>query len=346
MLWIYIYIIISKFYAALFVTFNRKSKKREEEAGTSMVAVLFDFDGTVGDTETPAMQVAYWEICPYLVGVTAAAAEAGVSEYVRNNAGKAFEFMVDACNKERASAGLSATCEEVWQRKEEDPDLVAVVDQHRATFGLPPLRSTSFESLVMQQKMETVDALSKVARPCNGIPETLANLSERRIKFCIATTSPKPRVPASITACGLDQYFPPEKVHSGESDFTPPKFKPAPDVYLKAAAGEGMDPADCVAVEDSGSGVGSAANAGVGLIVGYVGASHISHDKADSHAQMLMSGSRSLDGRGAEIVISDMKDLLKIVDAFADQDRMSFSFPEALVQSLQRPLWIHGKSLK
>lgn len=31
----------------------------------------------------------------------------------------------------------------------------------------------------------------------------------------------------------------------------------------------------CVAVEDSLSGVGSAANADIGMIVGYVGASHI-----------------------------------------------------------------------
>jgi hypothetical protein len=33
----------------------------------SKVAVLFDFDGTVGDTETPAMRVAFWELAPYLV---------------------------------------------------------------------------------------------------------------------------------------------------------------------------------------------------------------------------------------------------------------------------------------
>jgi beta-phosphoglucomutase-like phosphatase (HAD superfamily) len=33
------------------------------------VAVLFDFDGTVGDTETPAMEVAFWEAAPYLVGI-------------------------------------------------------------------------------------------------------------------------------------------------------------------------------------------------------------------------------------------------------------------------------------
>ena len=54
------------------------------------------------------------------------------------------------------------------------------------------------------------------------------------------------------------------KVHSGESDFDPPRFKPNPSVYLKAAETEGKEPVNCIAVEDSGSGVGSASNAGVG----------------------------------------------------------------------------------
>ena len=34
------------------------------------VAVLFDFDGTVGDSETPAMEVAYWEAAPYIVDIS------------------------------------------------------------------------------------------------------------------------------------------------------------------------------------------------------------------------------------------------------------------------------------
>ena len=40
------------------------------------VAVLFDFDGTIGDTETPAMEVAYWELAPYFPGAASKQAEA------------------------------------------------------------------------------------------------------------------------------------------------------------------------------------------------------------------------------------------------------------------------------
>lgn len=35
------------------------------EIDPKRVAVLFDFDGTIGDTETPAMEVAFWELAPY-----------------------------------------------------------------------------------------------------------------------------------------------------------------------------------------------------------------------------------------------------------------------------------------
>ena len=54
----------------------------------------------------------------------------------------------------------------------------------------------------------------------------------------------------------------------------------------------------CIAVEDSVSGVGSAANASVSLIIGYVGASHITPEAQDAHAHSLLLG-RTLTGAGA-----------------------------------------------
>ena len=45
-----------------------------------------------------------------------------------------------------------------------------------------------------------------------------------------------------------------------------PRGKPAPDVYLEAAARLGVDPARCVAVEDSASGIRSAHAAGMRVI--------------------------------------------------------------------------------
>merc|ERR1712039_450684 len=91
----------------------------------------------------------------------------------------------------------------------------------------------------------------------------------------------------------------------------------APDVYMRAAGSVGRLPSECIAVEDSASGVGSASNAGMGLIVGYVGAGHIAPEMRETHAQMLMAGEKAQNKRGADIVISDMQDLPKLVDELA-----------------------------
>lgn len=40
--------------------------KMEKATANKDISILFDFDGTIGDTETPAMEVAFWELAPYL----------------------------------------------------------------------------------------------------------------------------------------------------------------------------------------------------------------------------------------------------------------------------------------
>ncbi|PXW24288.1 HAD family hydrolase [Paraburkholderia caballeronis] len=55
--------------------------------------------------------------------------------------------------------------------------------------------------------------------------------------------------------------------------------KPAPDVYLAAARGLGVEPAACVVVEDSVAGVTAAHAAGM-TVLGFVGGSHIGHAHA------------------------------------------------------------------
>jgi hypothetical protein len=75
------------------------------------VAVLFDFDGTLGDTETPAMEIAFWELAPYQPGATAQNIEAQCAPFMLENAGKAFEFMTESCDADRNAKGLCAIAE-------------------------------------------------------------------------------------------------------------------------------------------------------------------------------------------------------------------------------------------
>lgn len=79
----------------------------------------------------------------------------------------------------------------------------------------------------------------------------------------------------------------------------------------------------------------------VGLTVGYVGASHIPDYKEDTHAEMLMAGGRAENGKGAEIVISDMTDLIKIIEFFAGEKTAGksapFEFPSVSALRPPRP---------
>jgi hypothetical protein len=89
-------------------------------------------------------------------------------------------------------------------------------------------------------------------------------------------------------------------------------------------------------VEDSASGIGAASNAGCGFIIGFVGSSYISVDMEEHHAWTLLSGVRSNTGVGADIVISDMDNLVPLVTFFrslGDKQR-PFSFPDALIAQL------------
>lgn len=61
------------------------------------------------------------------------------------------------------------------------------------------------------------------------------------------------------------------------------------------------------------AGVGSASNSGIGMVVGYVGASHVADDVRNSHAEMLMEGAKADSGIGADIVIEDFTDLTHLV---------------------------------
>mmetsp|Transcript_102277 Transcript_102277/g.292766 ORF Transcript_102277/g.292766 Transcript_102277/m.292766 type:complete len:355 (+) Transcript_102277:1051-2115(+) len=306
-------------------------------AAPAATAVCFDFDGTLGDTETPAMEVAFWEIAAYLPGASAENVESQCRPYMVENAGKAFEHMMSACEEERAAASLPPIAEAATALS---GGLVAVVDKHRSKFGLPPLADVAGTPLLQLQKEETVAALAKCAVANEGVMETLVALNSAGLAYNIATTSGKPRVPVCVDAASLRPFFPAEQIHSGESDFDPPRFKPEPDVYLRAAAALEREPTNCIAVEDSGSGVGSASNAGMGLIVGYVGATHIPAENKESHAQMLLEGAKAKDGRGAEIVITKFGDLVPLAMAFEGRRPGVHWFTKDLLAKLEGPYYL------
>lgn len=83
---------------------------------------------------------------------------------------------------------------------------------------------------------------------------------------CIQYRSPADRlkVEPQLEKCGFMPYFK-DRIFSGHEM---PRSKPAPDVYLAAAAALGVDPKRCAVVEDTVPGVTAGVAAGV-TVFGY-----------------------------------------------------------------------------
>lgn len=94
-----------------------------------------------------------------------------------------------------------------------------------------------------------------------GVPETIAGLSERGYRLAIASSSPRDVIDHVLEACGISGYF--ELVTSG-ADFE--ESKPNPAIYLHTLDALGLSAEECRVVEDSDYGITAAVQAGIIVI--------------------------------------------------------------------------------
>ncbi|WP_101926298.1 MULTISPECIES: HAD family hydrolase [Luteimonas] len=94
-----------------------------------------------------------------------------------------------------------------------------------------------------------------------GVVALLALLARHDVPRAVATSTRTPLAQRKLGAAGLLPYF---DVVCTSSDVARPK--PAPDVYLLAAARLGIAPAQCLVLEDSPTGVRAALAAGMTVI--------------------------------------------------------------------------------
>lgn len=115
---------------------------------------------------------------------------------------------------------------------------------------------TSFYTQMIESDMA-------VLRP--GIRDFIHAAKIKGIRLAIATTTSVPNVEALLaSAFGRDSQDIFEVICAG--DCVPTK-KPAPDIYLRALELLGLDPSDCIAIEDSRNGLLSAFLAGIDTLV-------------------------------------------------------------------------------
>jgi len=89
-----------------------------------------------------------------------------------------------------------------------------------------------------------------------GAIELLKALKEKNIKIGLGSSSKN--APTILKATGLDKYF--DKVVDGNSI---EKAKPDPEVFIKVAAGLGVENGHCIVFEDAIAGIEAAKRAGM-----------------------------------------------------------------------------------
>ncbi len=218
-----------------------------------LAAVLFDMDGTVVDTEG-----LWWEACATVAaGLGLELTEADTEHVLGRPVEHTAAHLV---RRSMATAG----------------DMPAPSGVVRAHPGKAPARSggTPVRRDVLPARSGdgpvarvhtrlTEEFAGRVAggvTPLPGAIRLLDDLGSAGVPTALVTASPRRIVDLVLRTVGAARF---RLVVAAEDTV---RGKPLPDPYLRAAAGLGVDPAGCVAVEDSPTGVAAALAAGCGVV--------------------------------------------------------------------------------
>lgn len=118
-------------------------------------------------------------------------------------------------------------------------------------------------------RSKTLEAFADGIDAVPGVREVLETLQAKGVPYCVASSSKFEKMRFTLGSSGLlpfveDLLFSAEEVAHG---------KPAPDLFLHAAARMGHAPSACVVIEDSVPGVEAAVAAGM-PVLGYAGDPH------------------------------------------------------------------------
>jgi HAD superfamily hydrolase (TIGR01509 family) len=137
-----------------------------------------------------------------------------------------------------------------------------VAAEVRETYGI--MLPDDFESSYRATLLKAFDI---ELQPMAGIVAVLKDLA---VASCIATSSSPPRARHSLELTGLLSHFHGRIYTASEVA----KGKPAPDLFLHAAQQMGVEPENCLVIEDSVPGIKAALAAGM-RVLHFTGGSHL-----------------------------------------------------------------------
>lgn len=162
-----------------------------------------------------------------------------------------------------------------WHRLAQSAGLPLTDEQFYATFGMRndviipklwgPMPSERIQELADRKEEYYREFVRHAATPLPGAIELLSALRTAGYRQALASSTPIKNIELINEVLGLDRYL--SVLVSGESVV---HGKPAPDVFLKAAAELGVEPDRCLVIEDAVAGV-EAAHAGGMLCIAVAG---------------------------------------------------------------------------
>jgi beta-phosphoglucomutase len=184
---------------------------------------------------------------------------------------------------------------QAWQRLAREEGIQFSDADFWATFGKRnddiiaviwgPQAPERVQALANRKEAYFRELIRKTAAPLPGSIELLQGLHEAGFLQALASSAPIENIQLISEVLGLRQYF--TALVSGE---TVAHGKPAPDIFLKAAKELGIDPGQCLVIEDAVAGVQAAHAAGMRCIA--------------------VAGNRDLPGlREAELMVKSLREV-------------------------------------
>ncbi len=138
------------------------------------------------------------------------------------------------------------------------------------------------------------DIIRQELEPLPGVVELIRGLHSAGFRLAVGSSGPRENIDLVLDVAGVARYF--GAVVSG---WDVQRGKPDPEVFLKAAAGIGVEPRNCLVIEDVPAGVQAAHAAGMKCVA--VTTTH--------EAGALAAADRTMDGLTG-LTVQDVKSVL------------------------------------